>query len=65
MTRKEFLQLPEYDQKIFIAKLLTAVKQNDDAFKHAEYVIVMAEKEGKYKVRFGNEVYRDAAIIKE
>lgn len=56
MTRKQFLQLPEYDMNLFIAKLITAIKQNDKCFEHADYVVAMSARDGNYNVKFGNEV---------
>lgn len=58
MTRKEFLQLSQAEQNIFISKLLHAIRVKDVCFEHANWVVGLAEKTGLLdSVKFGNEVY--------
>jgi hypothetical protein len=63
MTRQQFLNLPEAEKNIFISKLLHVIRNDDDAFREASFIVTAGQLTGMLKnVKFGGEeVYQEEA----
>jgi hypothetical protein len=61
MTREQFLNLSADEQNVFLSKLHHAIRNDEDSFNDAFFIVKVAEITGVFRnVKFGNEIYNDA-----
>lgn len=64
MTREHFINEDTAEQHLFISKLVHAIRNNDDAFRDADYIVRSAEATGMFNnVKFGAEAVYQEEII--